>query len=251
MKSCLVLILFALLSCKEQQTSKESAGPAADTEKAAVVIISTPPPAETSQYPADSVQLREFFADSMQVGKRGRNKIELSLYTSDDTSYVIIKFFSKQNNQWVLKNEYQYEKRGLVGCDPKLSDFNNDKLKDFTYISNEAARGANEIRRLFIYDKAGNRLISMLNSEDYPNMEYNEELNCIDAFLVYGGCSTVFLKIKGDSLREFASVQLNDGLTVTTYDKQGNEKIIFQDTTNKAGYVRYKNYRPLKVYEEY
>ncbi len=81
-------------------------------------------------------------------------------------------------------------------------------------------------------------------------MLYNKELNCIDAFLVYGGCSTVFLKIKRDSLIEFASVELMDGLTVKTY-KNGTERIIFQDTSNKAGYIRYKNFKPLKEYESY
>ena len=68
----------------------------------------------------------------------------------------------------------------------------------------------------------------------------------IFAFLVYGGCSTVFLKIQGDRLKEFASVELFDGLTVTEYDKTGKEKIILRDSTNKAGYIRYKNYKPSK-----
>lgn len=250
MKPSLVLILVSLLSCKERQDSEMLAA-AADTVDTVAAMGSTHPSVEDPSHPADSIKRSEFFADSLRIGKRGHNKIELSGYSNSDTSYVIIKFFSKQKDQWALKNEYQYEKTGLVGCDPKLSDFNNDGLNDLTYISAEAARGANEVRRLFIYDKARDRLISMKNAEDYPNMQYNKELNCIDAFLIYGGCSTVFLHIKGDSLKPFASVELVDGLTVTTYDKQGNEKIIFQDSTNKAGYVRFKNYKPLKEYEEY
>ena len=91
----------------------------------------------------------------------------------------------------------------------------------------------------------------MKNSENYPNMLYNKELNCIDAFLVYGGSSTVFLRISGDSLKEFASVEAMDGLTVKEIDRNGKEKIIFQDTTNKAAYIRFKTYKPLKEYDEY
>ena len=91
----------------------------------------------------------------------------------------------------------------------------------------------------------------MKNSENYPNMLYNKELNCIDAFLVYGGSSTVFLRISGDSLKEFASVEAMDGVTVKEIDRNGKEKIIFQDTKNKAAYIRFKTYKPLKEYDEY
>ena len=138
-----------------------------------------------------------------------------------------------------------------MGFEPNISDFNNDNFNDITIISGTAARGANEIRRLFIYDNQKQELISIVNSPDYPNMLYNKELDCIDAFLVYGGCSTVFLNIDGDSLKRFASVELFDGLTVSTYDRKGKEKIIMTDKTNKAGYIRYKNFRPLKEYDNY
>ena len=102
-----------------------------------------------------------------------------------------------------------------------------------------------------IYDKQKDQLVCIKNSDSYPNLLYNKELNCIDAFLVYGGCSTVFLKLSGDSLKEFASVELDEGLIIRTYDKNGKENIFYQDTTNKAGYVRYKNFRPLQEYEGY
>lgn len=111
-----------------------------------------------------------------------------------------------------------------------------------------AARGANEVRRLFICDKATDTLVEIKNAESYPNMLYNKELNCVDAFLVYGGSSTVFLKIHGDSLKEIARVDAMDGITVREIDKKGTEKIIFQDTSSKVGYNRFKTYKPLKEY---
>ena len=200
----------------------------------------------------DTVELRKFFADSLNIGRKKYNKIELSLYRTSDSNYVVIKFYSRLNTKaWKLRQTFSFEKDGVTGLDTKLSDFNNDGLKDMTYISNVAARGANELRRLFIYNKHTDKLVYMINSEDFPNMLYNKELNCIDAFLVYGGCSTAFLKINGNLLKEFASVELFDGLTVSIYDKKGKEKIILRDRKNKAFLIRYKNFRPLKEYDVY
>lgn len=202
------------------------------------------------QLPVSNGEIREFFADSLHIGKKSHNKIELTLYHTDDTTYVVIKFYAKQNGKWQLRNKYEFEKDALTGCDPQLQDFNNDKLSDMTYHSAVAARGANDVRKLFIYDKVSDRLIYIKNSEEYPNLQYNRELKCIDAFMVYGGCMTAFLKLEGSRLRMFASVELSDGLTVREYNGKGVEKIIFTDPNNPAGYVRYKNYKPLKEWEE-
>ena len=130
----------------------------------------------------------------------------MSLLRTKDRSFVIINFFTRQNGCWVSANHYELDKDDVLGMDPELSDFNNDGLNDMTYISAVAARGANEVRRLFIYNKSNDRLMMIENSDDYPNLRYNKRLNCLDAFLVYGGCSTVFLRIEGDSLKEFACV---------------------------------------------
>jgi hypothetical protein len=241
MKSHPGLLIFLFVLCQAEQIKRGvNIPPVATVQKAHKLKAFN-----------DTIQPEEFFVDSLNIGRKRFNKIEVSKYRNHDSNYVIIKFFSKQNRKWNLRNKFQFEKDGVTGCDTKLSDFNNDGLKDMTYISAVAARGANEVRRLFIYDKIKDKLIFIKNSEDYPNMLYDKELNCIDAFLVYGGCSTVFLRIQDDNLKEFASVQLFDGLTVTEYDKYGKEKILLRDTTNKALYVRYKNYKPLKENDDY
>ena len=165
--------------------------------------------------PADTIKLEEFFVDSLHIGKKKFDKVEISRFSSSDSFLVVIKFYSRAGEAWSLNQTFNFPKDDIIGCDPKLSDFNNDGFKDLTYISDVAARGANEVRRLFIYDKVKDRLVYMKNSEDYPNIRYNKTLHCIDAFLVYGGCSTVFLKIKGNKLVEFASVDLDDGLSFT------------------------------------
>ena len=198
----------------------------------------------------DSTVLKEFFVDSINVGRKKYNKIELVQYSVSDSNYVIIKFYSRlKNKTWKLKQTFSFEKDDVLSLDTELSDFNNDGFKDMTYISNIAARGANQVRRLFIYDNILDKLIYMKNSEDYPNMLYNKKLNCIDAFLVYGGSSTIFLNIKGDSLVEFAGVDLDDHITVYEINKSG-KRIIIKKQKNKDEwyYVRFKSYKPLVSY---
>lgn len=226
MKSIAGLILFFLVSCQDIQEDK---------------IVNDD---------SKSKQPDEFFIDSLNVGRKSNNKIDLSLFRLDDSVYVHINFYSRQNKNWVLKNHYEFGKDGITGLDPQLSDFNNDGLNDMTYVSTVAARSANEVRRLFIYDKDKDQLTLIQNSDDYPNLLYNKDLNCIDAFLVFGGCMTVFLKINGDSLKQFASVELSNGLYVKTYNELGKEKLIFRNKKYKGEYERFKNYKPLKKYQE-
>ena len=78
----------------------------------------------------------------------------------------------------------------------------------------------------------------------------DKQPNCIDAFLVSGCNTTAFLKIDTDSLKEFATLDQCDILTVTTYDKKGKERIILKKKTNKYAFTRFKNYRPLKEFDE-
>jgi len=89
----------------------------------------------------------------------------------------------------------------------------------------------------------------MKNSEHYPNIQYNSYLNCIDAWLVYGGCSTVFLRIRADRLQETATVEVFDGLvTVTKTDKYGKEKVIKEMKCDSLNMTRFKSYKPLIPY---
>jgi hypothetical protein len=240
MKQYLGIIILFLFSCQNRLAKTVLDNNSTDTVKARKVIITS----------VKKNEIEEFFADSINIGKKSFNKVEISKYKSIDSIYVIIKFYSKQNNKWILKNNFHFVKDGITSCDPNITDFNNDGLNDITYKSAVAARGANEVRKLFIYDKTKDTFIYLKNSEDYPNMLFNKELNCIDAFLVHGSCSTTFLKIKGDSLKEFASVHLGNNLTIYEYNKKGEEIMIRQDTTNELEYIRFKNYNPLKEYDQ-
>lgn len=199
-------------------------------------------------------EILETFVDSLNIGVKGKCKIELIRHRIYNDMFVIVKFYTKgripakHSDVWMNTNLYVYQINTFGELFPSITDFNNDNFNDITFISGEAARGANEIRRLLIYDDDKSELISIVNSEDYPNMLYNNELDCIDAFLVYGGFSTVFLKIHGDMLKEFASVDIFDGLKVTIYDKNGIGEVIYNDTTFGNSDIRFKNFRPLKEY---
>ena len=200
----------------------------------------------------DSVIRIEYFVDSVSIGQREKNKIEITNYQVNDSNFVIINIYSLlENKHWKLKQTFNFGKDGLTGCDPLISDFNNDNFNDFTYVSTRAARMSNEVRTLFIYNGLKDELILIKNSEDYPNMLYNKELDCIDAFLIHGGTSTIFIKIIGDSLSEFASVHNSDFRVVYKTDNLGNRTLIKKKKLNSRGiWIRYKSYDPLKAYEE-
>lgn len=252
MRQISFIILTILFSCNSNQEVKKQTYKPDTTEIAKSKISSI----DTQNTDTGKTAIIETFVDSLNIGEKGKCKVELIKHRVYDDNFVIVKFYikgrytTKDPETWMNTNTYCYETNAMMGFEPKISDFNNDNFNDITFISGTAARGANEVRRLFIYDNQEQKLISIVNSQDYPNMLYNKELDCIDAFLVYGGCSTVFLNIKGDSLKEFASIDLSEGLTVSTYDKNGKEKIIKRDKKYEPGYTRFKNFNPLKEYDD-
>jgi hypothetical protein len=258
MRQIPILLLTIFLSCQPNQEPKPQIAKVDTIEiKNSEIPLGNNPFISNQNLDTAKTAIIETFVDSLNIGVKGKCKIELIKHRVYDDIFVIIKFYIKGSNTtkdpeyWMNTNTYSYETTAMMGFEPVVSDFNNDNFNDITFISGTAARGANEVRRLFIYDNQNKNLVSIVNSEDYPNMLYNKKLDCIDAFLVYGGCSTIFLSIAGDSLKMFASVELSDGLTVKTYDKNGNEKIIKADKTNKAGYIRYQNFNPLIEYDNY
>ena len=201
-----------------------------------------------------NTEIIETFIDSLNIGEKRKCKIELIKFRIYYENYVLIKFYIKGKNTlkshptWMIQNTYFYETNALMGFEPNISDFNNDKINDITFISGNAARGANEVRRLFIYNPKKQELISIVNSEDYPNMLYNKELDCIDAFLVHGASTTVFAKISGDSLKTFANVQNSiDFHTINIIDKNGIESELYR-VKSKEDYIRHKNFKPLIEY---
>ncbi|RZJ89350.1 MAG: hypothetical protein EOO20_11220 [Chryseobacterium sp.] len=240
MKHYLLIISLLIISCNN------------GSKKISKSDIGTVSKQQTKHVTKEEIELLEYFTDSTIIGRPNKNKIELSHFRNPDSGYVVIRFYAKSNeNKWLLKQEFNFLKDEISGCFTELSDFNNDGYKDLTYKSAIAARGANDVRNLFIYDKIKDQLTYMKNSENYPNMLYNKELDCIDAFLVHGGCTTVFLKIELDSLKEFASVDLGDKINIQLVDKNGDRRYLVKDKKNKfEPYTRFKNFRPLEEFSD-
>jgi hypothetical protein len=252
MKCFSILILTTLLFCNSNQEMKKHIDRPDTTEIA------------NSKAPSDDIQngdtlkteIIETFVDSLKIGEKGKCKVELIKHRVYDDKFVIIKFYIKARHTtqdpetWMNTNIYSYETNAMTGFEPNISDFNNDNYNDITFISGTAARGANEVRRLFIYDNQMQELISIVNSQDYPNMLYNKELDCIDAFMVHGASTTVFAKISGDRLTTFATVQNSEYFhTINLVDENGNERELYK-VKSKGVYVRHKNFKPLIEYED-
>ena len=96
----------------------------------------------------DTAILEEHFADSLHIGRRQHNKVDVSSYSRGDSDYTIIKFYSKTGKSWSLTQRIRLNKNDALPAYPKIDDLNHDGYGDLTCISMQAARGANEVRRL-------------------------------------------------------------------------------------------------------
>ena len=191
-----------------------------------------------------------FFLDSTTIASPGSNKIcLLSTLVNDTTSQSNVRFYSKENHTWKLNYSFEDEQWSGEVIEPQIADFNNDGYKDFKYLKGTGARGGNGIYNLFIYDKKGDSLIYVVNSNEYPNLYYNKETNSINSYILTGGNETVFMRLAGNKLKPFATIEQYDKeVTVSEYDKTGNPKVIKIDTTNQyAPFADFTNYKPLKV----
>lgn len=197
-------------------------------------------------------KLVETFIDKIKIGVPRKHKIELNHIQNFGKTYenfVKIKFYSKnKNGKWKLRQNFEIEKDGELPLLPEFDDFNNDGFKDITFVSGEAGRGANQIRKLLIYDKKKDKLIHIKNSDDYPNLGYNKRLNSLNAWVFTGSTRTDFVRIVGDELKIFAQVvDYENEREIFVYDKDGNEKLLRKEKrTPKEGYQKYKNYDPLE-----
>lgn len=204
----------------------------------------------------------EKFVDSLNIGFKGKNKVEIEKFRNEqlEDNLVILTFFKKDSiwnyekqkitgTVWRRTNRFYFEKDGLTGTNAELKDFNNDGFKDFTYQSGVAGRGGNIIKTLFVYNPKERNFSHILNSDNYPNLSYNSKLNCVNSLILTGSTTTVFMKIKNDSLCEFARVDVSDKIVVEEKDSTGRFKIIDEKPFKGNDYDFYKtfkNYKPLE-----
>ncbi len=230
-----VIAIFVLFSCKISTSENKKEG---DNKSIYVPVL---------EYE---------FIDSTEIGVKGNYKIEACRFTSPDSTYVQIILSKKNSRCWDIIQRIKEKVNEVLITDIDIQDFNNDGYNDFTYRSTIAANGANDLRKLYIFDKEKNRWVYVKNSEEYPNLSYNQELDCIIAYAVYGGSSTTFLKLENDLLRAFANIKLWDNeQIVTIVDTMGNEIIIDEakvnvDSENFDLVYGCYDYRKLKEYSK-
>lgn len=200
----------------------------------------------TAENDSNEYAFSEYFTDSSRIGRRGKNKVELRCFDNGEGKVAEIRFYSRfRSGLWTPKQFFRFDHDNLLGCEPEIKDFNNDGLKDLTYRSSVAARGANEVRTLFVYNSKEDELVHIKNSEDFPNLDYNKKLRCIDAWLFHGATTTVFLRLEGDTLREFASVDTGLERVVTVTNKGGFKRVLSRKKMHPDHiYTRYSSYAP-------
>jgi hypothetical protein len=188
----------------------------------------------------------ESFSNEKDIGRPRKNKVEIRCVNRNYQAEAEIEFYSlSERRDWTRKQSLRFENLNYAGCDPQFSDFNNDGLKDLTFISGQAARGANEIRTLLIYDPKKDELIHVKNSAEYPNLAYNKRLNCIDAWALHGATTTIFLRLAGDMLREFASVDTGAERIVTITRRSGERVVIRREPMHQDEvYSKYSTFDP-------
>lgn len=194
----------------------------------------------------------EVFIDSTDFGLKGKTKIELRRIGTEDDVTVHVRMFSLKNGLWDLSDQLVTHGTPITSVRPIFYDYNKDGFNDILFFSSEGGRGANEVKTLVLFDPKRNKMIWVKNSESYPNIRYNTKLGCLDAGAVYGGEMSYFLRIKGDSLVEFASVEHFDKrIIVELTDSKGNSRVIKNIPDERVGcdFCRFSNYDPMELAE--
>ncbi|MBX3296195.1 MAG: hypothetical protein KF762_10850 [Acidobacteria bacterium] len=187
----------------------------------------------------------EYFADDKRIGRQRKNKVEMRCIGRGSNKTADIDFLSRtKDGSWIIRQSFKLTRDNLMDCSPEIKDFNNDGFGDLTFVSSTAARGANELRTLLIYDHSKDELVHIKNSAEYPNLEYNKKLDCLDSWMFHGSTSTVFLRLEGDELREFASVDTGAELTVRILRRDRWVETYRRKMSLDDVYTRYSTYDP-------
>ena len=193
-------------------------------------------------------QKNEYFSDSKNTIKPKKYKINISQINNKNESIVNFELFRKSGAKWIKIQTGNFKKQANFSLNVTTDeDLNNDGYNDLKISYAQAARGANEIEILFIFNPKTQELIEIINSQDYPNLHYNSKRNCINSYMFYGGNSTYFLNIKENKLDSFARVEFyND--TVYSYKIKNGKEILLKKKEYKSdeGAVFFSNFEPIE-----
>ena len=204
-------------------------------------------PKEESSVVVDTL---DFFSDSLKFGVKKKNRIDILKIGVQDSTIIKVFLFEKNKKTWQLKDSLVLNGTRIEDLKTEIKDFNNDNFNDAIFTSGIAARGGNVVQTLILYSPKDKALKWIKNSESYPNLMYNKKLDCVDALVLTGGETTYFLKIKNDSLKEFANVDHRDeNITAEILDENGKWKEIKRIKNQSQDLKRFTNYNPIEERE--
>lgn len=153
-------------------------------------------------------QKKEYFSDSKNVIKANQYKINITQNNKYKQPVVNFTLYKKSTNEWIHIQSGNFKKEDsnslYVTTD---EDLNNDGYNDIKISFAKAARGANEIEKLFIFNPKQQKLIDIVNSQEYPNLHYNASRHCINSYMFSGSNTTLFFRLRNNKLEKFAKVE--------------------------------------------
>ena len=195
-----------------------------------------------------SAQNVQRFSDSQTFVKAGRYKINVVQKNSAEFSTVYFMMYKKSKSSWIKIQEGNFRKESSFPLTVDTSeDLNNDGYGDLKISFAQAVRGSNSIEKVLMFDPRKQQLVEILNSQEYPNLHYNQSRNCLSSYAFYGGTSTYFLKIKKNMLEEFGRVDYSND-TVQSFRIINGKEILLQKRSYKStdAAVFFSDFDPLK-----
>lgn len=192
----------------------------------------------------------QLFIDSLNLGKKGANKVVVKINNLKDAANLLnVNFFKKEDFQWIESSCYSDSISDVDFCDVLVFDVNGDSYKDVLIKSLLPARVSNDVRKLFLYNPKINDFIFITNSEKYPNLNWNSRLKTIEASFFSGGFTQVFLKLQQDTLYDYAYIDVfGDSITIEERSKSGEFIVLRKNTIDKDSLsFGYLNYNPLEL----
>lgn len=191
----------------------------------------------------------ESFVDTIRIDKNKLFKVEFYRFglKLDEDHWVKIIFLKKETNYWEEFLRFESERNQTHINMPKIEDVNYDGYLDYSYVPFLAARGANELRELFVFDSDSNNFIHIKNSSDFPNLSYNNKLDCYNSWAFHGGTTQYFLSLEVDTLIELATIYINGfERELTIYGENGEVSFSKTDSIQEEGFPFYNNYDPIE-----
>lgn len=127
----------------------------------------------------------EKFADAKTVIQNGKYKLAATQTNHGNDASVVFLLSEKVGKNWILRQKEHFTKQNFSLEVTTEEDLNNDGYNDVKFSYAQAARGANEITLLYIFNPKTKKLEKISNSPDYPNLHYNPRRKCVMSYMFW------------------------------------------------------------------